>query len=129
MILSDVLAVQPAPGATEAAQYQHFAGSGPWTASIYRPGRPGTREFRTLLDGFDMANLQGDYAALANIAGTPGRTTGRLDWFDDVTTQHFALCARRGPVVGVGDLPGVEGAASATRISARIRTRRSPAAT
>jgi hypothetical protein len=110
VILSDVLLLQGTVlGATEAAQYQNFAGPGPWTASIYRPVAPGTREFRTLLDGFDLNNVHGDYASLAAIPGAPESDNGRLGWFDDVVTNHFQICARKGPIVGVGDLPGIEG--------------------
>ncbi len=116
VILSDVLALQgTVAGATEAAQYQNFAGPGPWTASIYRPVAPGTREFKTLIDGFDMSNVKGDYASLAAIPGAPESDNGRINWFDDVVTNHFAICARKGPIVGVGDLPGVEGSQFSNR--------------
>src|SRR5262249_43676120 len=80
----------------------------PYTASVYRPLAPGTREYRTLIDGFDLFNLRGNYANLGQIASLPGTDLGRISWFDDVLTGHFAICARRGPVVAVGSVPGVE---------------------
>lgn len=108
-VLADVLQVVPTlDGATEAAQYQHL-GPGPWTSSVYRPVNPGTREYRTLFDGFDLFNLRGNYASLGDIATKPGTDLGRISWFDDVVTGHFQICARRGPVIGVGDLPGTDG--------------------
>jgi hypothetical protein len=106
LVRADELAVIPTvDGATEAAQYEHL-GPAPYTSSVYRPTNPGTREFRTLIDGFDLSNLRGDYANLAAIATQPEADNGRLAWFDDVWSSHFQLCARRGPVVAVGDLPG-----------------------
>jgi len=106
LIRSDELVVIPTvDGATEAAQYEHL-GPAPYTASVYRPTNPGTREFRTLIDGFDLSNLKGNYANLAAIATQPEADNGRLAWFDDVWAGQFQLCARRGPVVSVGDLPG-----------------------
>jgi hypothetical protein len=105
----DELKVLPAvAGATEAAQYENI-GPGPYTASIYRASAAGVREFRTLIDGFDLSNVTGDYANLAAVLTQPESNNGRLAWFDDVWNGHFALCARRGPVVAVGDLPGVGG--------------------
>ncbi len=109
VILADVLAVVPTvDGAQQAAQYQNL-GPGPWTASIYRPLDPGVREFRTLFDGFDLFNLRGNYASLGDIATKPGTDLGRIGWFNDVLSAHFQICARRGPVVGVGDLPASDG--------------------
>jgi hypothetical protein len=67
------------------------------------------REFRTLIDGFDLGSLRGNYANLAQIATQPENDNGRLAWFDDVWTAFFQLCARRGPIVGIGDLPGPGG--------------------
>src|SRR5439155_7365980 len=62
LIRADELAVIPTvSGATEAAQYENL-GPAPYTASVYRPTNPGVREFRTLIDGFDLSNLRGDYA-------------------------------------------------------------------
>jgi hypothetical protein len=107
-VLADVLLVVPTvDGAAEGAQYQNI-GPGPFTASVYRPIGP-TRDFRTLEDGFDLSDLRSDYATLGQIATLPENDIGRIAWFDDVTTSHFAICARRGPVIGIGDLPGVEG--------------------
>jgi hypothetical protein len=109
LIRADELSVIPTvSGATEAAQYENL-GPAPWTASVYRPVDPGTREFRTLIDGFDLSNLRSDYASLADVPTKPEADNGRLAWFDDVWAAHFQLCARRGPVVSVGDLPGGEG--------------------
>jgi hypothetical protein len=108
LVLADVLAVIPTvDGAAEGSQYQNV-GPGPFTASVYRP-TGATRDFRTLIDGFDLSNLRGNYANLGQIATMPESDTGRIYWFDDVVTGHFQICARRGPVTGVGDLPGVEG--------------------
>ena len=108
LILADVLAVVPTvDGAAEGAQYQNL-GPGPYTASVYRP-TGATRDFRTLIDGFDISNLRGNYANLGQIATLPGTDVGRINWFDDAAAGHFQICARRGPIVGIGDLPGVEG--------------------
>jgi hypothetical protein len=104
--LSDVLAVVPTvDGAATAMQYQDF-GSGSPIASIYRPASP-ARDYRTLIDGFDLAHLRGNYANLGEIATTPGTDVGRLAWFDDVWAGHFQLCARRSCCTSVGDLPGL----------------------
>jgi len=106
---ADVLAVVPTvDGATEGAQYQNI-GPGPFTAAVYRPTNPGVREFRTLIDGFDLSNLRGNYANLGQIATQPETDIGRISWFDDVWVSFFQLCARRGPIVGIGDLPGPGG--------------------
>ena len=67
-------------------------------------------EYKTLLDGFDLSHLRGDYATLADVGTRPGDDAGRIAWFDDVVSANFQLCARRGPMVGVGDLPGTGGA-------------------
>ena len=108
-VRADVLSVIPTvDGAAEAAEYENL-GPAPYTASIYRPIDAGTREFRTLIDGFDLSNLRSNYANLAAVSTQPEADNGRLDWFDDVWSAHFQLCARRGPVVGVGDLPGSGG--------------------
>ena len=108
LLLSDVLAVIPTvDGAAEGATYQHL-GPSPWTSSVYRP-TGATRDFRTLIDGFDLSNLRGNYVNLGQIGTVPGSDTGRIYWFDDVVAGHFQICARRGPVTAVGDLPGVEG--------------------
>jgi hypothetical protein len=108
LILNDVLAVVPTvTGATEGAQYEHL-GPGPWTSSVYRPNGAG-REYRTIIDGFDLANLKGNYANLAAVLTVPENDNGRIAWFDDVWNGFFQICARRGPIIGVGDLPGGEG--------------------
>jgi hypothetical protein len=108
-VLADVLLVEnTVDGATAAARYQALGGGTEFTASVYRPTGAG-REYRTLFDGFDLNNLRGNYANLAQIATLPGTDIGRLSWFDDVTTSHFQICARRGPVVSAGDLPGIDG--------------------
>jgi hypothetical protein len=108
-ILADVLLVESTvDGAAAAAQYQALGGGTEFTASVYRPTGAG-REYRTLFDGFDLLNLRGNYANLGQIATLPGTDIGRISWFDDVVTSHFQICARRGPVVGIGDLPGIDG--------------------
>ena len=108
LVIADVLAVIPTvDGAAEGAQYQNL-GPGPWTASVYRP-TGASRDFRTLIDGFDLSNVRGNYGSLGQIATLPGTDLGRIAWFDDVAAGHFQICARRGPVIGVGDLPGVDG--------------------
>jgi len=107
-ILNDVLAVVPTvDGAAEGAQYEHL-GPGPWTSSVYRPTGAG-RDFRTLIDGFDLANLKGNYVSLAAVQTNSETDIGRIAWFDDVWNGQFQLCARRGPVIGVGDIPGSNG--------------------
>jgi len=107
-ILADVLAVIPTvDGAAEGAQYQN-SGPPPYTASVFRP-TGASRDFRTLFDGFDISNLRGDYQNIGQIATLPENDIGRINWFDDAVAGHFQLCIRRGPVIGVGDLPGMEG--------------------
>jgi hypothetical protein len=109
---ADVLKIVPTvDGASEGMQYQNL-GPSPWTAAIYRPTTSG-RDFRTLIDGFDLGSLYGQYASQAQIATQPMTDAARFLWFDDVWTQHFQLCARRGPIIGVGDGPGVDGRAFA----------------
>jgi hypothetical protein len=108
-VLADVLLVESTVnGALAAAQYQAMGGGTEFTSSVYRPTGSG-REYRTLIDGFDLANLRGNYANLGQIATLPGTDIGRISWFDDVVTQHFQMCARRGPILGIGDLPGFDG--------------------
>jgi hypothetical protein len=115
LILNDVLAVVPTvDGAAEGAQYENL-GPGPFTSSVYRPIGSG-RDFRTLIDGFDLANIKGNYANLAAVLTQPENDNGRIAWFDDVVTNHFQLCARRGPIVGVGDVPGSNGGRFANAI-------------
>ena len=104
-ILADVLLVESTvDGAAAAAQYQALGGGTEFTSSVYRP-TGASREYRTLFDGFDLLNLRGNYANLGQIATLPGTDIGRISWFDDVTTSHFQICARRGPIVAVGDGP------------------------
>jgi hypothetical protein len=108
-VLADVLLVESTvDGATAAAQYQALGGGTEFSSSVYRP-LGASREYRTLFDGFDLLNLRGHYANLGQIATLPGTDIGRLSWFDDVTTAHFQICARRGPIVSAGDLPGADG--------------------
>ncbi|MEO5616487.1 MAG: FlgD immunoglobulin-like domain containing protein, partial [Candidatus Eisenbacteria bacterium] len=108
-VLADVLAVEPTvDGAAAAAQYQALGGGTVFTSSVYRP-IGASREYRTLFDGFDLNNLRGNYANLAQIATLPGTDIGRISWFDDAVTSHFLICARRGPVVST-DIPGIDGA-------------------
>jgi hypothetical protein len=107
-ILADVLAVVPTvDGAAEGAQYQN-SGPPPYTSSVYRP-TGASRDFRTMIDGFDLSNVRGNYANIGQIATLPENDNGRIAWFDDALVGHFQICARRGPVIGVGDLPGIEG--------------------
>jgi hypothetical protein len=109
VLFEDVLVA--AGNGSVAADYEHI-GPGPqgFTASVYRDVA-GTPRYRTLVDGFDMTNLRGRYASLAQLQGgtIPGTDLGRIQWFEDVVARHFQICARRGPVIGVGDLPGVDG--------------------
>ena len=56
-----------------------------------------------------MANLKGNYANLAAVQTNSETDIGRIAWFDDVWSGQFQLCARRGPVIGVGDVPGSNG--------------------
>ncbi len=107
--LADVLAVVPTvDDAAEAARYQALGAGTTFTASVYRPIGTG-RDYRTLIDGFDLFNLRGSYATLADIATKLGSDLGRISWFDDAAAGHFQICARRGPVVSAGDLPGTDG--------------------
>jgi len=102
----DVLIALPTvDGAAEAMLYENV-GPSPWTAAVYRPRATG-REFRTLIDGFDLSHLRGNYANLAQIGSLPGTNFAQLYWLDDVMTGHFQICGRRGGFVGVGDLPGM----------------------
>ena len=108
LILNDVLAVVPTvDGATESAQYENL-GPGPWTSSVYRTNGAG-REFRTLIDGFDLANIKSHYPNLLAVQTQSENDTGRIEWFDDVWAGLFQLCARHGPITAVGDLPGADG--------------------
>jgi hypothetical protein len=116
-VQTDVLALVPTvDGATEAAQYQNL-GPGPWTASIFRPTNENAgRSFRTLIDGFDLSNVRGNYASFGQIATLPGTDVGRMAWFDDVWSGLFQACARPGPIVGIGDLPGRDGTVFANAV-------------
>jgi hypothetical protein len=106
--LSDVLKVLPTvDGAAEAMQYQNL-GPAPWTASVYRPTGSG-RDYRTLIDGFDLAHLRGNYASLGQIGTLPATDFARAYWLDDALAGHFQVCARKGPIVAVGDSPGASG--------------------
>ncbi len=107
-VLADVLLpVSTVDGAAGAANYQAIGAGTEFTASVYRPTGT-TREFRTLIDGFDLFNLRGNYANLGAIATQLGSDNGRISWFDDVVAGHFQICSRRGPVVSVGDQQGVD---------------------
>jgi len=102
-----VLKVLPTvDGAAEAMQYQNL-GPAPWTASVYRPTGSG-RDYRTLIDGFDLAHLRGNYANVGQIGTLPGTDLARLYWLDDALAAHFQVCARRQAWGGVGDLPGMQ---------------------
>jgi hypothetical protein len=108
-LFEDVLVA--AGNGTVAANYEAI-GPGPqgFVASVYRDVA-GTPRYKTLVDGFDMLNLRGRYTSLAQLqsGAVPGTDLGRHKWFDEVVTHHFAICARRGPVVGIGELPGTDG--------------------
>ena len=105
--LADVLAVVPTvDGAAEGMQYQNL-GPAPYTASIYRPIGSG-RSYRTLIDGFDLAHLRGNYANIGQIGTLPATDFARMYWLDDALTGHLQICARRGGFAGVGDLPGMQ---------------------
>jgi hypothetical protein len=74
--LSDVLKVLPTvDGAAEAMQYQNL-GPRPWTASVYRP-LGSRRDYRTLIDGFDLRTLRGNYANLGQIGTLPATDFAR----------------------------------------------------
>jgi hypothetical protein len=106
---ADVLSVESTvDGANHAAQYQALGGGTVFTSSVYRPVGTG-REFRTLLDGFDLSHLRGYYANFAAIASQPGTNAGRRLWLDDVLGSHLQVCGFR-VGVAVGDLPGIDGA-------------------
>ncbi len=103
----DALQLSGASGSIDAAEY----GTGSHVASIARPVAPGTREYRTLFDGFDLSHLRSNYASTGAVGSILENDVGRLAWMDDVVSQFFIVCARRGPVIGVGDLPGTSGRA------------------
>jgi hypothetical protein len=106
LTLPDVLSlVATVDGAAEGAQYENL-GPAPWMAAIYRP-TGASRDYRTLIDGFDLANLRGNYANLGQIATKPASDFARAYWLDDAVAGHFQICARRGGFAGVGDLPGI----------------------
>jgi len=104
---ADVLKVVPTvDGAAEGMQYQTL-GPSPRTASVYRPTASG-RDYRTLIDGFDLAHLRGNYASIAQIGTVPATDFARMYWLDDALSGHFQICARRGGFAGIGDLPGMQ---------------------
>jgi len=103
---ADILEVVPTvDGAAEGMIYQQL-GPSPWTASIYRP-TSGVRDYRTLIDGFDLAHLRGNYSNIGQIGTVPATDFARAYWLDDALAGHFQICARRGHI-GVGDLPGMQ---------------------
>jgi hypothetical protein len=95
-------------------QYENF-GPSPWTAAVYRPAAVG-REYRTLIDGFDLAHLRGNWANPGAIGSVPGTSFAQLYWLDDAVTGHLQICARRGGFAGVGDIPGLSPARFANAI-------------
>ena len=114
-VLADVLLpVSTVDGAAGAASYQALGAGTEFTASVYRPVTV-SREFRTLIDGFDLSNVRGHYASLAAIQTRLGSDIGRIAWFDDVFAAHFQSCARKGSVIAVGDLPGPQAERFANR--------------
>ena len=111
----DVLAVLPTvAGAAEGMQYENF-GPSPWTAAVYRPAAVG-REYRTLIDGFDLAHLRGNWANPGAIGSVPATSFAQLYWLDDAVSGHLQICARRGGFAGVGDIPGLSPARFANAI-------------
>jgi hypothetical protein len=108
----DVLAIVPTvDGPLAAGMYQPLGPGTIFTASVFRSTNTGIgREFRTLIDGFDLSHLRGHYASLAAIQTQIGTNIGRFGWYDDVVAAHFQACARRGSILAVGDLPGTGGA-------------------
>jgi hypothetical protein len=111
----DVLAALPTvDGAAEGMQYENV-GPAPWTAAVYRPRATG-REYRTLIDGFDLAHLRGNWANIAAIGSVPATSFARLYWLDDALTGHLQICSRPGPIIGVGDMPGLTPARYATAV-------------
>jgi len=103
---SDVLrAVATTADAAVAATYQAIGPGPEFGASVYRPAVTG-RNYRTLLDGFDLSHLRGHYASLANIPTQLGTNVGRLLWFDAAMAGHLQVCFAQPPVISIGDLPG-----------------------
>jgi hypothetical protein len=95
---SDVIQNEPtAAGAVQSMEYKNV-GPPPYGASVTRTPDNALRFYRTVFDGFDLPNVFGDGAA------NSATNVGRLAYADDATA-FLALCARRGPVVAVGDLP------------------------
>jgi hypothetical protein len=116
-ILADVLGFDntSAADAAPAANYQ-LPGSGTqYLASVARPAT-GARVYRTLFDGFDLLNLRGNYASLAQIGTIPGTNAGRHAWMDHVLTSNFVICSPPGrQTISVGEIPGIGGGVVANR--------------
>jgi hypothetical protein len=66
------------------------------------------RDYRTLIDGFDLAHLRGNYANIGQIATLPATDFARMYWLDDALTGHFPdLRAPRRLRRASADLPGM----------------------
>jgi hypothetical protein len=76
---------------------------GTYGAGVYRPADGISRYYTTLITTYQLPELLG--------VGFENTTTGfgRPTFIDDVLLE-FNLCAAIGPVVAIGDLPGVSGA-------------------
>jgi hypothetical protein len=66
------------------------------------------RNYRTLLDGFDLQHLRGNYANIGQIATLPGTDFARIYWLDDLLGAHFQVCRVHPPGGGIGDFPGTQ---------------------
>jgi len=112
----DVVDVAPwVATAARAARYEESAdrgngGAGPYYASVYRRiDQPSGQHFTTLLDGFSLGRLRAWNGAndpqTQNISLTYNNHA-QFAWLDDAL-MAFALCARPGPVIGIGETPGL----------------------
>jgi hypothetical protein len=109
----DVLAPSGAAGAVVAAQY----GTSGLAASIARPSQPGVRNYRTLVDGFELGNLRSIETGIGSVGTHPETDHARFAWLKDVLAGHFQACGPPGPVIAVGDLPGVDAARFVTAVT------------
>jgi hypothetical protein len=76
---------------------------GVFGSAVYRPADNLSRFYTTLITGYGLEHLRGN--------GFASSTTGfgRISFVDRVLSA-FTLCASIGPVIAVGDLPGVSAA-------------------
>jgi hypothetical protein len=110
---TDAFDVNPlTPSATPAAWYENTGIGDPWAAAIYMPENLGAgRQARTLIMGwtfglFGSPDLQGGQQG-SRFTGSRGGL--HLLWLN-MLTNMVQGCASFGAPVGIGDLPGQDGA-------------------